>query len=277
MSSPQKSFIYGREIGFNYLDLKERPKTSTRLKVESFDQLLNNFKASYFAGALLVQRQMLIDDLAKFFNNSRWNGEDFMLMINRHVVTPEMFLYRLSELLPRFFGLKEIAFFRFHSSAAPAKYNLTKMFNLSGVFLPMGIGSKEHHCRRWLPIQLLKSLAQNKDSEQKSLPQIAAQRSRFINLNEEFFTISLAHGSRLNKATNLSGAMCFRINQPFKDTVKFWDDPAIPIMDVNESCERCGLSQALCSDRAAPAAIHQQAQKIKTREKVLDQLIRDLG
>jgi transcriptional regulator with XRE-family HTH domain len=44
----QKAFILGREIGYHYLGLKERAVTSSWLKVESFAQVLNNFKARIF-------------------------------------------------------------------------------------------------------------------------------------------------------------------------------------------------------------------------------------
>jgi hypothetical protein len=51
LSSVQRAFIYGREIGYLYLNLKNRLHTTALVEAESFEQLLNNFKASYFASA----------------------------------------------------------------------------------------------------------------------------------------------------------------------------------------------------------------------------------
>ena len=53
LSELQKKFILAREIGYQVLGLKERAMTSAPERVDSFEQVLNDFKASYFAGALL--------------------------------------------------------------------------------------------------------------------------------------------------------------------------------------------------------------------------------
>lgn len=47
----QKTFIYGKEIAYNYLNLNDRLYTFPWIKFERFDQVLNNFMASYFSGA----------------------------------------------------------------------------------------------------------------------------------------------------------------------------------------------------------------------------------
>jgi hypothetical protein len=57
--------------------------------------------------------------------------------------------------------------------------------------------------------------------------------------------------------------------------VRFWDDPAIPRVNVNETCERCGLAEEQCRDRVAPPAIYRQQQEQKTRETVLQRLMRE--
>ena len=274
--SNQKAFILGREIGYCYLGLKERATTSSWLKVESFEQVLNNFKASYFSGALLINRDLLVQDLARFFQKERWDGEGFLALMRRYGATPEMFLYRLSELVPKFFGLQEIQFFRFNNEAGLDIYHLTKLLNMSRVFVPHGIGLNEHHCRRWLSIRLLKGLAERQKRGDREATIIAAQRSRYMALNAEFFTIALARPLALAKRTNSSVTLSFLIDDEFKKTVRFWDDPSIPRVDVNETCERCSLSEVLCKDRVAPAVIYHKEQSQKIREKVLHQLMQDL-
>ncbi|MFY9555065.1 MAG: helix-turn-helix domain-containing protein, partial [Blastocatellia bacterium] len=56
----QKKFILAREIGYQVLNLKERAMTSAPERVDSFEQVLNDFKASYFAGALLINRERVV-------------------------------------------------------------------------------------------------------------------------------------------------------------------------------------------------------------------------
>ena len=53
----QKAFVLAREIGYRHLGLGARAVTSSWLEADSFEQLLNNFKASYFAGALLIEAE----------------------------------------------------------------------------------------------------------------------------------------------------------------------------------------------------------------------------
>jgi len=269
----QKAFILGREIGYLYLGLKERAATSSWLKVDSFEQVLNNYKASYFAGALLMNRDLLQKDLAGFFRQARWEGEKFLALMKRYDATPEMFLYRLSQLVSKLFGLQEMFYLRFNTEAGSETYRLTKELNMSRMLVPHGIGLNEHYCRRWVAIRALKELAEKqKQGEAKALV-VAAQRSRFIESDAEFFSISLARPLALTEGTNSSLTIGFLIDDTFKKVVRFWNDPAVIHKEVNETCERCGLSKAQCRDRVAPPLIYRQQQEQKTGESVLQQLI----
>ncbi|MFQ6113027.1 MAG: helix-turn-helix domain-containing protein [bacterium] len=272
----QKAFILGREIGYCYLALKEHATTSTWLKVESFEQVLNNFRASYFSGALLINHDLLYADLRRFFQNECWDGEAFLTLMRRYQATPEMFLYRLSQLIPKLFALSEIFYLRFNNEAGSDVYRLTKELNMSRVKVPYGIGLHEHYCRRWLSISLLEKLAEKQKQGHPEFTMIAAQRSRFIESEAEFFTVTLARPLALNEEANSSMSLGFLINDEFKGAVRFCDDPGIPRVDVNETCERCGLSQAQCHDRVAPPEIYEQEQNQKNREEVLQRLVQDM-
>ena len=71
LSSVQRAFIYGREIGYLYLNLKNRLHTTALVEAETFEQLLNNFKASYFASAVIVKRSLLVPRLKAFFGQEK--------------------------------------------------------------------------------------------------------------------------------------------------------------------------------------------------------------
>jgi len=272
----QKAFILGREIGYLHLGLKERAVTSSWLKVDSFEQVLNNYKASYFAGALFINRELLQKDLAEFFRNKRWDGGKFLALMKRYDATPEMFLYRLSQLVPKLFDLPEMFYLRFNNEAGGDIFRLTKELNMSRMQVPHGIGLNEHYCRRWLSINLLKALAGKQKAGKYKTPLIAAQRSRFLESDAEFFVITLARPLALAAGTNSSISLGFLINDTFKNTVRFWDDPAVPCVEVNETCERCGLAEAQCRDRVAPPVIYRRQQEQKTRESVLQQLVHEM-
>jgi len=276
----QKAFIIGREIGYRVLKLKNRPKTSSWIKIESFDQILDNFKASYFSGALHISQKDLVKDLQKFFSQKTWKPDHLLEIMHKYQVTPEMFLYRLSQIIPKHFGIDEIYYLRFSTSDEPDRYHLTKELNMSPLGMPSGINLREHYCRRWLAISQLKDTgcgkSSHKPSEKKpNIPIIDAQRSRFIDQGLDIFNISTVRPLILNNQVFSSMTIGFVITDKFKKTVKFWNDSSILDAEVNETCERCCLKEEHCSERASESKIYAKKEKIKTREIHLNQLFDD--
>lgn len=272
----QKAFIIGRELGYHHLKLKQRAKTSSWIKVESFEQVLNNFKASYFAGALLINKDLLRADLEIMFRKKRWDKTLFLEIMRKYNATPEMILYRLSQLAPKFFGLREIYYIRFNHVAGTQSFRMTKDLNMSPVLVPHGISMHEHYCRRWLSIVLLRKLASGHRKSGKDELLIAAQRSRFVESGAEFFTITLARPLVLSGSTHASISFGFYMNQHFKSVVNFWRDPTIPKVDVNETCERCGLSASACSDRVAQPVLFGQEQQQLILENTLHDFLQEM-
>ncbi|NJL27878.1 MAG: helix-turn-helix domain-containing protein [Thermoanaerobaculia bacterium] len=197
----QKAFVLGRELGYSYLGLGERAKTSSWLKVESFDQVLNNFKASYFAGALCVNGRQLRRDLESFFRRRSWDAEVFAQLQQRYQATPEMFFYRLTQLVPEHFGLPDLFFLRLNNKVGEQRVVLTKILNLSSAPGPHGIDLAEHYCRRWPGVQLLRRLAAQTDPPPGSTL-VSAQRSHFIVDQREFFVFSMARPLVLQTGTS---------------------------------------------------------------------------
>jgi transcriptional regulator with XRE-family HTH domain len=265
----QKAFLLAREIGFRYLGLKEHPITSTWLTVSSFAEVLNNYKASYFAGALFIRRAVLKKELEQFFKKTTWNGIAFLNIMRRFEATPEMFLYRLSQLMPKFFGMQEMFYLRFNNEIGSKEFTLTKELNMSRVVVPHAIGLNEHYCRRWLSIKLLERLATMSHRALKDATIAEAQRSHFLDGDAEFFVITVARPLVLTEDTNSSITLGFLLNEHFKNTVRFWNDPAIPILEVNETCERCSLPRSVCKERAVPPTIYRKQQIQKEREQAL--------
>jgi transcriptional regulator with XRE-family HTH domain len=69
----QRSFIYAKEIAYNFLDIKDRLYTFPWIKFKNFDQVLNNFYASYFAGALTIPKDELILQLDIVFQKETFD------------------------------------------------------------------------------------------------------------------------------------------------------------------------------------------------------------
>ncbi len=112
---PQRKFLLARELGYNVLGLEERALTNSPDRVESFAQVLNDFKAAYFGGALLMPETRVAADLRDLFGMETWRPGRLFRMLEEYDVTPETLLYRFSELVPRHFDLR-VHFLRFHEN-----------------------------------------------------------------------------------------------------------------------------------------------------------------
>jgi hypothetical protein len=264
LRSIQKSFVVARELGALRLGLGPRAASSPWLEVETFDEILNNFKASYFAGALLLPQEPVLADLDRFLARETWDGAALLDLMGRYGVTPEMFLHRWTQLAPRSQGLEEIFFARFHHYRAEDLFRLTKVFNLSRVPVPHALGRAEHHCRRWAALRLLRELAEDPAA---GTPLVAVQRSHFLNEDAEFFVISLARPLALAPEDSSSVALGFLLDDRFRERVAFAVDPAVARIDVNLTCERCPLPRSECHERAAPPRI-QGLQEERERRKL---------
>ena len=276
LNSPQQAFQMAREIGYQVLQLRERGITSSRSEISSFEQVLNDFRASYFAGAVMVNAQLLTADLGQLFEKSVWNPDGFLKVLTDFAVTPEIFLYRLTQIVPAHFHLRNLHFLRFTHQPDHIPFQLTKQFNMSQVLLPAGLGQNEHYCRRWLPISILNNLA-SQPTTYGNGPVVGAQVVRFDNQNTEYLYITLARPLTLTHGANTSVSIGFRFDGDFKRKVRFWNDPEIPHVTLNETCERCGLSPSECDVRAAPPDKNDQHLLQKNRKKALEDLFVELG
>ncbi len=277
----QKRFQLARELGYQRLGLKARSATSSPIKVESFDQVINDFTAAYFAGAVMIERDPLVTDCEELFKSREWSADEFLAVLNRYRTTPETFFYRLSQLLPRFFGLKELFFLRFSHQGSAERYVLSKILNMSQLPIFHGLEPDEHYCRRWAGIRSFGELADRRASEASPEDRqeaasdwvATAQRATFIADDMEFFVITLARPLVLSADADTSVSLGLLMDRGFKRRVRFWNDPAVPQVEVGLTCERCPLSADECARRAAPPRQYRAAERRRLREEQLAQLI----
>ncbi len=267
----QVRFILAREIGYRYLGLKERSLTSTTDEVASFQQLLNDARAAYFGGALIMPRGRLLADLEDFFSMPAWDAEPFSAMLATYDVTPEMLLYRFSELIPQFFGLK-LHFLRFHHTTGTDDYQLVRHLNMNQLLVPSGIGLFEHHCRRWLSIRLLPDAAVPGMPPQSGPLPVGVQISEFLETGEKFLCLGFGRQMVLTPGVASSVIVGFRVDAELHRAIRFLDDPDIPRTIIHETCERCPLRPDQCAVRAAPPTILLARREQTARKIALNQL-----
>lgn len=271
----QVKFVLARELGYQFLGLKERANTSAPEKVESFEQVLNDFKASYFAGALLIPRGSILADIQTFFQLDSWSPYRLLAMLEKYDVTPEMLLYRFCELIPQFFGVK-LHFHRFHRSGNET-YQLVKQLNMNRLLLPSGSGLHEHHCRRWLALRLLRDMDTESPTEPPNdTPLVGVQISKFLESPDRFLSFGFARPLALAPHVGSSVVVGFLLSPTLNETIRFVEDPTISTVVINETCERCPLVGEQCLVRGAEPTILAVEKQQTDRKAALRQLMAEL-
>ncbi len=275
LSDSQKAFIIGKEIAYNYLDIPDRSFIYSDLKVDSFDQLLNNVKASYFASALIIKKDNLIEDLNIFFQKEKWDREFLISLLEKYNASPDMLFQRITNLTAKYFNMNHFFFLRFNTAMNSGKYHLNKELRLNTKVANEGYQSYEHYCRRWLPISILKEL-ENQQAKQNVFQSTIAgiQQSLFFNSNEEYLCFSLGKKSTLLEKTNYSVTLGFLLNDELKNKVKFWNDQTIARTIVNGTCERCPIAD--CSERTASPEIFENKIKFERIERALKKIMEEI-
>ena len=269
LQANQVKFILARELGYQFLKLKERANTSAPDQVDSFEQVLNDFKASYFAGALLIPQKAILKDLKRLFQKTSWDNNRLLNLLTKYNVTPEMLLYRFSELIPQFFDVR-LHFHRFHKTNG--SYNLVKQLNMNRLLAPSGIALHEHHCRRWLAIRLLREMANASPPPTSNNPLVSVQISQFYDSQDRFLSFGFARPLSLAPEVGSSVVIGFQITNDLGQTIGFIDDPDIPVYIINETCERCPLTASQCDVRIAEPTVLNAEQAVVTRRRALAKL-----
>lgn len=256
----QLSFECGKEIGFRILDLKERSFTSSILKGQSFEEVLNHSKAIYFSVAIHLPLKLFVEEIELLFKESVWQETQFLRIFKKLEVSPEMFFQRLTNVLPEFFNLKKLFFLRIiHTDKGDI---IDKALYLNTKHYLLHVSTSESYCQRFLPVSIL-----HQNFEEVK---IKAQRSRFMGFEEEFLTFSMAIPSKIPVSLSLA----IQLTEETKSRIRFWNDSTISIVQVNRTCERC--NEINCRERIADPVIEKKKKALRDIEqKLLELNIKD--
>ena len=263
----QKAFQFGKELGFDFLELDERAKTSSLLDINVFEEVLNHSKAIYFSVALHISRVKFIKELDDFFSKKKWDGEAFMTIMRKYDATPEMFFHRLTNILPQYFGMDKLFFLRFTHDPQKDIFEIDKELHLSRRHQPHSNGLFEHYCRRWVSLSLLKDLHRMQKEGKFIETIVGAQRSCYYGTDDEYLCLTLARPAYPTPNRNVSVTIGLLVNKDVKEKVHFLNDPAIQEREVNKTCERCPVID--CEERAAaPKVILKREKWNKIQEQI---------
>ena len=254
----QKTFVFGKEIGHMVLAHKRDHSSDSSTLGNSFKNHLDDFRASYFSGALIMGKDSLQTKIEALFSRDEFHVDEFIKIMKSSGANSEVFFNRLTQLLPKFFGINQIFFLRIKNDSTHdklKKYDITKELHLTKLHSPHGMGLNEHYCRRWITITALGELEEQLKQGTYVRPIIGVQKSIMFESGEEYFVVTMARPSRLNKekGTNTCITLGIMMDKNFKEKVKFWNDVNIPKKVVSQTCERCEKMD--CKERVFPPSI----------------------
>ncbi|MBZ4036917.1 helix-turn-helix domain-containing protein [Flavobacterium sp. 17A] len=266
LDDPQKAFILAKEIAYNYLKISDRLLTFSWIKFENFDQVLNNFYASYFAGALLLPRKLVVNKINAFLENENPKPEEFVALIESFEVSPESFYQRLTNLLPKDFQLKNLFFLRLSHKIGSDFYQINKELHITHQQEPHANETNEHYCRRWVSVKTIdEAIRQNKPHF------FDAQISSYANSGNEYLVFSSATKDPFAENYIRSISVGILINPTMKKKFKFIDGKPLVKRIVGVTCETCAVQD--CLERSAPPIVLEKKKRHENTDAVVQQFM----
>ncbi|MFP2997581.1 XRE family transcriptional regulator [Spongiivirga sp. MCCC 1A20706] len=263
----QKAFIYAKELAYNFLGFTDRLYTFSWIKFENFDQVLNNLYASYFAGALILPRKALSEKLISIFNGEALDNSKFLSLFEAFNASPESVYQRLTNILPRDFGLNNLFFLRFTHKEGSESYSLNKELHLTHQHSPHANESNEHYCRRWVSLKVIHQLQQSNVDHAFDL-----QISHYQEDNQSYLVLASATKDPFHPDQFRSISLGLLINKQLQKKISFIDDRAIKHVNVGVTCERCPVKD--CDVRVASASLYEKRIKNEKIEEVVSDIFK---
>jgi XRE family transcriptional regulator, fatty acid utilization regulator len=271
LSVGQENFLIARELGFQFFEFKERPYETVIQKAESFEVLFNNFKASYFASAFLLNENDIVEDIKHIAQQLECTPSLFENLIKKHNVTAEMLIQRLTNILPKHFKINNLFFIRLKSDETIKSFKMNKELHLSRLHQPYANELNEHYCRRWVSINAIKQLRTRQQLDNATLQIWDTQISTYWETELSYFCLTVAKSNTLNPKESTSVTLGLMLDDNAKRLFKFLNDPKLKTKIVNTTCERCSMPD--CGERAvAPFFIEKKNEQLE-RERALKGLM----
>lgn len=261
----QRTFIYAKEIAYNFLDIKNRLYTFPWIKFDTFDQVLNNFYASYFAGALVLPKDKITAQLTDIFKKDSFDKSLFLKTLNDFNASPESFYQRLTNILPKAFNIQNLFFLRFTHKSNDKKFYLKKELHLSHQHSPHANETNEHYCRRWVSLKVLEDISNSKKTHEFNV-----QISNYEQDDVKYLIISSATKDPFKENHYRSISIGLLINKQLIRKINFLQDTNIKTENVGVTCERCSIKN--CKVRQTPAIAIGRKEKNKKIEHIVEEL-----
>lgn len=270
LASGQEKFLIARELAFQYLDFRDRPEETPPQQASTFEELLHNYKASYFAAALLMEKKEVIKDIRHFAAMSSWDENVFLDFLEKYDATPEMLMQRLTNILPKYFGIHNLFFLRFLGTDDFSRYELTKELHLSRFHNPHANQLNEHYCRRWISIGIIKKLRSSQKLRKGARVLTGVQISQYHQTPSQYLCIAIAKPNETNPNESISVTIGFLVDAQLRRNINLLKDPRLSSRTVNTTCERCAITD--CDVRMAPPVFIEEQQRTESIQQALKKI-----
>ena len=179
-------------------------------------------------------------------------------------------MQRLTNIFPRHFGIENLFFLRMNGNNGENRFEMTKELHLSQLHNPYANALNEHYCHRWISIKSIKRVMDLAKNKKYRSPVIDAQISEYWQTHNKYLCISIAKPVAKGGSDAASVTIGLLIDQKLLYTMPFVNDPAIPVLTVHTTCERCGIKD--CKERAARPTVIIEMEKDKKKEEALQLL-----
>ena len=251
----QRAFILAKEIGSVILGVERRTTTSPWLGVDSFEQVLDNYRTSYFAGAVIMPEAAFTRRMTAFLARPTWSEARLVQLMNAFSATPEMFFYRLGQIAAEKLHLDEHFFMRL---SMRTEVSVSKLFNMTSLPIPKTLWTNEHFCRKWAGDVMLRERAERRHhaysrSSRLHAPTARAQRVHLVDDDVDLLMVAMSRPLQLGESGDSAVVIGFPLHDSARAGIGFRSDPKVPRIQAGITCERCSLSE--CAVRAAPPSL----------------------
>ena len=225
MAENQKAFLYAKEIGYQYLEMSgERALMTPWPRATSFDHVLNNSRASYFAGAVLISPESLVAQLTEFFKQPKWNPDGLLSVLSQFNSSPEMFMIRLLNIIPKNFGLGGMFFMRYDHKMKENETTLKKELHLSRKRNLSNISLLRENCRVWAKNSMFGNLGKG--------PKAYCHRFVTESGEQSYMVMALSRPMKRNPNASLAVMIGFEESHQFSKKAGFSNDSAIGLTSM---------------------------------------------
>jgi transcriptional regulator with XRE-family HTH domain/Zn-dependent peptidase ImmA (M78 family) len=223
----QQIFILSREVSFNLLKAKKRPQTSSWIETKSFEHVLNNFRSYYMASAFLLDERLFTKGLVDFTKKKVFKPQEVVQLIKSTNVSAEVFMLRITNLVPKYFRYSNLFFTRYNHSKNDNTFTLTKALNGAALSQRTTNHLEDKACQRWVAVTELTKFSQLQQSNSPTQTLCTITKVRFENSTNQYLVISMSYAVTPGNNLNCTISVGFLMDNRFMAQTKFAHDPSI--------------------------------------------------